>query len=802
MTLNPFKSFKFTSFLGLIFFVSGASSLMYQVAWQRLLTLHYGVGSISIALIVSVYMAGLGFGAILGGYIVERLQNRISMYILVEFLLGCFGLASLPVLGWLGSKTAGSSYLVSFFCMWGFLVIPTLLMGVTLPVFTKIFNVLSANFVQTVSFLYFVNTLGAVFGALFAGYVVISFFGLDTAVYVASFLNFSLALAVYVAGKSAPSGTLSPTGPPSAEQVSTFPPVAAFGLVLITGFLAIGYEIVWFRVVTILVKSSPYAFCSMLAVYLFGIALGSYGMGAFLRRTSSGIDKKSVFFFIQVLIALYTALVFIAYYYLTEHTGFGLLTRLSFEQEVHPELTLPAVWTGAAILSSLYSALDVFFWSALFVLIPTVLMGASFPLVSGLALSDADSEGKTVGLVYFFNVLGNVVGGLVTGLILLPLLGTELTLIVFSVTGFLFLLPATSFCGRPVTIAQKSVATAALCAVVIAVFPRGGQLYLTMHGDPGKDFSPVLEEGIDGVVVDFHKKSDINNFKETDRLSNYINGLKQGCRPCYSFHVQALEAMSYAPSLDNVLVIGYGTGGFTETILASPRVKRVTVVELYGTVVNNLKKFKFYRDMLADKKLRLVINDGRRFLMATDEKYDLITIDPLRSTTAYSNNIYSREFHQILYDHLKPKGVALMFQDSQLILPKTRAMVFPYLRKHLWYCLGSNAPFERKPDVAPEVLANFSPGLRRGYEKELKHWIGRRYEGDREYVLKKTEPWPILEDLKPVCEYYIGLKVRQSAKGRIPWDVPDYRKLLKKPRAASSPEKKITEDAEKSKRLE
>jgi len=290
------------SLLALVFFFSGFAALIYQVVWQRLLTVHYGVGSVSITLIISVYMFGLGVGALFGGFLAERARNRIIWFFAVQFLLGLFGLISLPLLDLLGRHTAGSSYLVSFFYMFLFLCLPTFVMGITLPLLTKIFNHWIRDFLYSVSYLYFINTLGAAIGAVFASYAIISFFGLDIGIYFASAVNFVLAAVVLIA-------MYSPAGPPAPQ------PAAASGkkteaslgriaylLVLITGFLAIGYEIVWFRVVGVLVKASPYAFSSVLCVYLLGVALGSLGMTKYLRRQRA-ISRKNLFFLLQFIIS-------------------------------------------------------------------------------------------------------------------------------------------------------------------------------------------------------------------------------------------------------------------------------------------------------------------------------------------------------------------------------------------------------------------------------------------------------------------------------------------------------------------
>ena len=180
--------------VSVIFFFSGLSALVYQVVWQRLLTVHYGVGPISIALVVTVYMVGLGLGALFGGYLSERLSRRMLVYCFIEFGIGLFGVVSPDFLGFLGSHTAGNSYALSFVYIFSFLSIPTFLMGMTLPLLTKIFNNIIDDFLGTISFLYFINTIGAAVGAIIASYVIISFFGLLNAVYFAAAINFGMSI--------------------------------------------------------------------------------------------------------------------------------------------------------------------------------------------------------------------------------------------------------------------------------------------------------------------------------------------------------------------------------------------------------------------------------------------------------------------------------------------------------------------------------------------------------------------------------------------------------------------------------
>lgn len=155
-----------------------------------------------------------------------------------------------------------------------------------------------------------------------------------------------------------------------------------------------------------------------------------------------------------------------------------------------------------------------------------------------------------------------------------------------------------------------------------------------------------LEEGRDGIIV---------TYQNHERIFNYINGLPHGSRGIFYGHqYEAIEAASFAPKAENVLIIGYGTGDTTKTILNMKNVQKVTVIELNQTLMKNVTKISAIQKELSDNRINLIIEDGRRFLLRTNEKYDLILIDPIRSTTSYSNNIYSLQFFLLASQHLKP----------------------------------------------------------------------------------------------------------------------------------------------------
>jgi len=728
--------------LAVVFFVSGATSLIFQVTWQRLLTLYYGVGPVSVALIVSVYMLGLGAGSLLGGCLAERVQRRVLLYLAVEVGLGLFGLLSLPFLDYLGRHTAGSSNGVSLACIFLFLCAPTLLMGMTLPMLVKVFSQRGRQFMDAVGFLYFVNTLGAAAGALVGSYVLISFLGLDRTIYVAAAIDFLLAGVVLLAQHrqpadhaDAPSARLTEESEASRSTLGR----TALAVVLLTGFVAVGYEIAWFRFLEVLLKNSPYVFSSMLAIYLLGIAGGSRFMSRHLRKRP-GADPRTLFFGLQFLIAVYVVASFAAFYLLTRHTRFGALAQLSFATELHPS------WGGSIGSSreTLFVAVDIFFWPVLFVLVPTLLMGASFPLIARLALSDRDREGETIGQVYFWNTAGNVLGGALTGFVLLPALGTERTLLALSLVGPLLLLGSRRL-GRLPRWGRVAVC-GLLVAPMILVFPGRGRLYAAIH-PPSGQARQVFTEGLDGVVM---------TYEEGDGVNTYINGLAHGGRPGFGFYREAVEALAFAPRAENILIIGFGTGSITEAVLRDPRVRSVTLVEINRTLLRNLAQIEVFQNILADPRIKVVLDDGRRFLLQSDERFDLVLIDPLYPTTAFSNNLYSKDFYELVGSRLSSGGIFLVWSCEHRVMPRTLASAFRHMRWYSFFFLASNSEMVQQPGARETLLASFPPADREGIEAFPTEFLGCQ---DR--VLEATQGYPVNQDWRPVCEYFLGLQVRE-----------------------------------------
>src|ERR1700754_252699 len=421
--------------LGLFFLTSGLSSLLYQIAWQRLLGLFYGVGAISSAIVIGAFLFGLGLGSLFGGQLRRRERRRtLIVYMAIELGIGLFGIASIPLIGWLGALTAGADYWLAALCIFCFLLFPTVLMGATLPVAIQALQDYDRDLLRNVSSYYFMNTIGAAIGCFVAGMILISLVGLDGTIYLAALLNLLLAGAILGFIRSDRQHPVPDRPTPAPVEVESMAPRLLYPAVFISGFIAIGYEVIWFRLVGVLLKDSVYAFTIMLTVYLAAVALGSLHVDR-IARVIPWKGPRNCYFGLNGIIALSVAGTVCAFYYLQ-----GSLGGLGLEQlRQAPILPMPPQqWSFLAIGALLLNVLACIGVAAFFIALPAYFMGATFPLLASLAPDAARHPARAVAWVYAPAVFGNLAGALVTGFVLLPVLGTERTMLVFVLAGLSF----------------------------------------------------------------------------------------------------------------------------------------------------------------------------------------------------------------------------------------------------------------------------------------------------------------------------------------------------------------------------
>ena len=270
-----------------------------------------------------------------------------------------------------------------------------------------------------------------------------------------------------------------------------------------------------------------------------------------------------------------------------------------------------------------------------------------------------------------------------------------------------------------------------------------------MYSSPGPGYQTYFREGIDGTVMTYQKGAEVQN---------YFNGQIQGGRPGYSFYSQVVEAAGMAAVVDEILIIGYGTGSITEAVLKMPEVKKVTVVEINQTLMDNLREMELFRSLLSDPRLEIVMDDGRRFLLRHKGKFDLILMSPLRTTTAYSNNIYSRQFFELIAEHLNPQGILMAWTDEFNIMSKTLTSVFPDVRLYIWkpegFYLASPTQMNHKNFKRSVALVKrFPPEI----QDQIVSTIINRKVITQSQLSKAVKNVSANQDWKPNIEYYLRL---------------------------------------------
>ena len=412
-----------------LFFLSGAAALVYQTAWHRLLGLFAGADTIAAALVVGAFLLGLGIGSLVAGLLADRLSRRAA---LLAFALCEVGIAAFAVASpWLYYDVIYRELLplsasrgVIFAVVFAGLLWPTFLMGCSLPFLSKAVVSEIAGSAKLIGWLYGLNTLGAGVGAFVGGWYLIGTFGFDKAVYVGAALNLVVAVGGLLLARGL--GMAETKAPPPAQRLEESDGGVVWRwslLVFISGFLIVALQIVWYRLIGVLLQSNGYSFSLVLSVFLLGDAAGLL-VGA---RTIDRIADPRRFFFLMQGIA--TALALAGAWFVYWAIGAGIL--------------LPSSFVDRDVMSGRPGDVAVIVFLLLIVVLPaSFIMGFSFPVVQKAVQRDIDRLGQRVGLVQLANIVGNSAGSLVAGLLLLDLFGTAGTLKLLVAIGLGFAGPA------------------------------------------------------------------------------------------------------------------------------------------------------------------------------------------------------------------------------------------------------------------------------------------------------------------------------------------------------------------------
>ncbi|MDD4872932.1 MAG: fused MFS/spermidine synthase, partial [Kiritimatiellae bacterium] len=645
-------------------FLSGFSALVYELLWLRHLGLIFGNTIYAATTILVVFMGGFGIGAYFAGRWSERTDRPIWIFGILQAIIGLYAVV-MPYffdLIRIAYKLSYQNYsefpvtliVLRFILALILLMVPTILMGATLPVLSAGILREKGTFGKGLGLLYGLNTLGGVGGVLSCGFLLIPSIGLRGTNLLAVVINLLVGvLAITYSFKfdNSPLSDLSNTEPATDSQKKCERNVI-FVLIAIgfSGFLALAFEVVWFRALILIFGSTTYSFSAMLAVFLLGIALGPMIFGPFIDR----VKQPSVLFAVS-------------------GAGIGLYTLLSMYQfGKGPEFLLFWLLRYGFTWESMTAAK--FIITMAFLLVSTFLFGIAFTVAARMVRDLHVSPSKTVGSVYAFNTIGSVAGSFLAGFVFLPFLGMELSLIMLSCLALFLALFVLQVLGGSWLVKTNMTALSFIVLLVLVVCPP--------HWD-----KRVLASGAYFGPWNFVKNGQIT-FRErilSDRLLLYDEGLSstasvsksedEGISFCIDGKTEAdttprgmmLQRMMghlpmlFHPDPRRVLNIGLGAG-VTLGALACYPAEHVEAVEIEPVVQKVALLWQnFNHCVLSRTNVLITINDGRNHLFATARKYDVITADPFEPMMGGAANLYTVEHFLQAKNCLENGGVMAQF---------------------------------------------------------------------------------------------------------------------------------------------
>ncbi len=764
----------------LFFFLSGATGLVYELLWVRVLYQTFGSTIQSITTVVAAYMGGLGLGAWLLGRRADRDPRPAALYGMLEIAIAVFGLISPLVLGvahrlYLGiagalQLTGATSVALRFGLALVVLLVPTTLMGGTLPVLTRTFMGSDrSQLKRSLGLLYGLNTLGAVVGTALAGFFLIELVGIRASLWGTAAVN--LALGAGALALARPMAPLSESvRAPDAAKSGPAPRrlrYLACTLLALTAFASLLDEIAWTRVLVMVVGGSTYAFTLVLLVFLLGIGLGS-GFVARRRavRPASAADAalaQGITGAGAALLLLFFAALPVYVIAVFGHVEFGAGTRL----------LLLGVAVGAVVL------------------IPAVGMGLSFPLLTDLAAPRDAARAADVGTAYALNTLGSIAGAVLTGFVLVVALGTEATLRIGLVINGAAALALAGFAAHGVAegspehraLRRRVLVAGALAGVALGVavgtpawgtrlIDLGPTIYAREPMDAARRQAFLAHRGSRLLAFREGRNATVSVWEGLTGRTLRVNG-KVDASDHADMNTQIMVGLAAAaarPDPASALVIGFGSGVTTRVLADVPGIRRVRVVEIEPAVLEMGRYFSGVNDtVLARPRVAAVVDDARSALQLKGERYDIIASEPSNPWVAGVATLYTPEYFRIVRSRLADDGVFCQWlQIYQLPLDVAAGIVrnlrqaFPHVE--VWFStsldlqiLASGRPlrYDRAwlerlfdPKTAIGVLSREWLGI----DSAGDHF-GRRLLGETGAALLSTRGTLIHRDDRPQLEF-------------------------------------------------
>ena len=640
--------------LVLLFIGSGCAALIYEIVWFQLLSLIIGSSAISMGVLLGTFMGGMCIGSLFLSKYISRKQHPLRVYAILEAAIAVFGLLVL----W-GMPYAGGLYFaIAVHGMSGLLVRglfcaicllpPTILMGATLPAIARWVETTPQG-VAWLGFFYGGNIAGAVFGCLLAGFYLLRVHDMGVATYVAVAIDIAVALASLALAKVT---SHDPVTDDATDELDEKPPLIPPGTwpvyvtIALSGMTALASEAVWTRLLSLLLGATTYTFSLILAAFLTGLGLGS-SFGSLISRSST--NPKYALGVCQLLLT--GAIAWAAY---------SMTTLLPY-WPINPSLSNSP---GSTFQIDLVRCL----WA---VLPAACLWGASFPLALSAVGRGEKDPGRLVGTVYAANTIGGIIGALFGSLLIIAWLGTQ------SAQRILIGLAAVSAVVAFIPIAAEVVAKPAsrrrgfawgLVTAVAAIL-----LIKTVAPIPpllvgyGRWFASRLSNEHDFIYVGEGMVSSVAVSQLGNGVLNYHNaGKVQASSEPQDMRLQRMLGhltTLLPPNPYSVLVIGCGAGVTAGAVSVEPHLKSETIAEIEPLVPKVVSKYfgAHNFNVIANPKVHVQIDDARHFILTTPQKFDAVTSDPLDPWVKGAATLYTKEFFDVVKDHLNPGGVVTLF---------------------------------------------------------------------------------------------------------------------------------------------
>jgi spermidine synthase len=666
------------------FVFSGATGLIYEVLWMRMLGLVFGATTLAVSTVLAAFMGGLALGSAVAGKLAHRIRKPLSIYGWMEIGIAVYALLVPFLFRWVDNLYAliWQQFQPGFFTfsLWRFLLsclmllVPTTLMGATLPVLSA---ALARRGSTAVTRLYACNLVGAIVGTLAAGFVFLPAFGVRTTIIIAAAINLIVGV-IAIAAQRKTEPRIEEIEAVEARDVAQVEGERFwYFAALASGFVTISTQVSWTRILTMVIGSSTYAFSIVVALFLIGLAGGAWFIGR--KDVSAKVRGTLIVMELVTAISLYASLFVVNWLP-------WLLINLGMNLHI-------SSWTGLLGLQILSAML--------LVLVPALLMGMVMPLVLAWAARDPSQAAARVGRAYAINTIGAIAGAFLTGFVLIPRTSTKFALMLSAlvcvvVAGVAYRPSPTG--SDPALKRGLAIGAVLLVVLIMPVLtPRMNLVDLsvgaydslvrvlaqTREGTPSQENNQSAASGVHQLLMyEEGPTATVSVRKDDETISMAINGRTNASDSMFDMPTQVMLGqlpLFVAPRIEKGLIIGFATGITVGSMLQSP-IQSVTCIELEPGTINGSKFFEHVNNLpLNDPRTRLIIDDARTYLRVTPERYDIIVSEPSHPWVPGVANLFTEEFFELGKEKLSEQGIFVQWvQIYQLSTESLRSVLATY----------------------------------------------------------------------------------------------------------------------------